>query len=566
MSQNPNRASSSGSTPREPHVELLTIVFTDMVDSTWMQHQHGAVAADKRLTAHKTVVRRLLRAHGTREVSWFGDSCLATFSRPSDAIRFSLTLQGVLHAERERDPGTAIARIAVHLGEVLVREDQAGQIDLQGLQVSETARYLDAAAGGQILCSRAIFDNARQHVRAADQEVVWLSHGPYIFKGVGAPLEVCEVGLSHCAPLHPPPSGAKCWPADTAPEETGWRPAPGAEVPRSRWQIRRRLGAGAHGEVWLAVHRDTEQYQALKFCFRRERVEWLRREARVLAELQQRLPAHQNLVHFNGVVADPEQPPSYIMMEYVKGPTLPHYLASSVPPLSRRVELIAEIADALQAIHSEDVVHCDVQPANILLSERRDGTLVAKLGDFGTYTAGGLPREGGPDGERPASPSNSDYVAPELRAGAPPSPASDIFALGISLYQVVVGDVKRPLASGWQRDVESPVLRQVIERATDIQPDKRYHSAEAMAYALRTLRETERTARLERERTMQMRRQRRLRRILGFGAGVLAGLAVLSAALFVQWDQARVRQLEAETARQQAQQQQVAAERARQLA
>ena len=66
------------------------------------------------------------------------------------------------------------------------------------------------------------------------------------------------------------------------------------------------------------------------------------------------------------------------------------------------------------------------------------------------------------------------YVAPELLAGQPANEQSDLYALGVLLYQLLVGDLRRPLAPGWERSIEDDLLRDDISRATDFDPTQRF--------------------------------------------------------------------------------------------
>ena len=110
-------------------------------------------------------------------------------------------------------------RVGIHLGTVVVEDDfrsrnQPGEIgDIKGLQADTTARVMGLAEGGQILCSRAVFDDARQALRGTDLPgigpLVWHNHGPYLLKGVEDPFEICEVGEEGIAAFAKPVGGAK---------------------------------------------------------------------------------------------------------------------------------------------------------------------------------------------------------------------------------------------------------------------------------------------------------------------------------------------------------------------
>ena len=256
-----------------------------------------------------------------------------------------------------------------------------------GLQVSVAARIMDLGEGGQILCSRAVFDDARAILREVDFEglgpVVWLNHGAYRFKGVDDSYEVCEVGEEGVGPLKAPGVSTKSWPADLSEEELGWRPAAGVRVPGMSWLLMEKLGEGAFGEVWKAFNPGDKSFEVFKFCFKRDRLAALKREARLLKRL--RKYGHPSLVDVYDVT-EGEQPPHFLEMEYVEGPSLKEWIAGG-PSLGERLELVAQIADALDTVHAAGIYHRDIKPSNLLLTRREDGALLGKLADFGLGAA-----------------------------------------------------------------------------------------------------------------------------------------------------------------------------------
>jgi len=521
--------------------QVLTILLSDIEGSTRQQGELGNVRAAELVVAHRAVVRQVLAGVDGEEVETAGDSFLLVFAAPSEAVRFALRLQAALRNERARDPAVPAVRIGIHQGQVVVQrhEDGPKRLDIYGLQVSTTARITDLARGGQVLCTRAVFDDARAILNRDDlaglAPVAWCNHGPYRFKGVADAYEVCEVGETGLAPLAPPPPTAKSWPADQAAEELGWRPAVGVTVPETNWVLEKRLGAekapgggprnyrGEFGEVWRAWNPSDKSRQVFKFCFKRDHLPILKREARLLKRLRKH--RHPNLVEVYDVT-EHDRPPYYLEMEYVEGPTLAEWLAED-PPLGDRLEIIAQVADALDTVHAAGIYHRDIKPSNILLTRRQDGALLAKLSDFGLGAA--------EDEELLRSLASSrvegvagtwDYIAPELRRGAPPSAQSDLYSLGVTLYQVVCGDLRRTLGD-WEQHVPSEVLRDDIRRAIASDPAQRWPRAADLSRALRSHGQRLRQRQLEREREAHRRRAARLARIAGLAALfalVVAGL------------------------------------------
>jgi len=150
-----------------------------------------------------------------------------------------------------------------------------------------------------------------------------------------------------------------------------------------------------------------------------------RREAVSAAKL-----AHPHIVTTYDTGRDAEV--AYIVMELVEGTTLARLLKAQGPlPVAKGVDVAVQVADALSCAHAHGVVHRDVKPANILL--REDGHV--KVADFGIAKAGAgndLTRTGVVMG-------TAKYLSPEQVSGSPADAGSDIYALGIVLYEMLCG-------------------------------------------------------------------------------------------------------------------------------
>ncbi|MBN1419468.1 MAG: protein kinase [Planctomycetes bacterium] len=518
---------------------VLTILFSDMVGSTRLQSQVGNLRAAEIVKRHRRIFRRVLERFDCREIGTAGDSMLIVFAAPSDAVKGALHLQRTVRRAREEESDLPAVRIGIHQGQVVFEEAGAESLDIYGLQVSTAARIMDLGGAAQILCSRSVFDDARAILRRQDFEgfatIAWCNHGPYRFKGVEDSHEVCEVGEEGFAPLAPPRAGAKGWPADHATEELGWRPAAGVRVPESSWILSDKLGEGEFGEVWKAYNDADKSHQVYKFCFKRDRLPALKREARLLKRL--RKYSHPNIVEVYDVTVG-ERPPHYLEMEYVAGPTLREWLEGD-PPLGERLEVIAQIADALDTVHAAGIYHRDIKPANILLTYREDGALRAKLTDFGLGAAEDEDLLKSIFASRVSGVAGTwDYIAPEIRQGRNASPQSDLYSLGLTLYQIAVGDVERPLTADWEEQVPSEVLREDIRRCVAQSPADRWPRAAELAKALRAHDERERARALEAERERQRARMHRLRRLAAVIAGFAAVTLALGGAALIEWKEA----------------------------
>jgi eukaryotic-like serine/threonine-protein kinase len=236
------------------------------------------------------------------------------------------------------------------------------------------------------------------------------------------------------------------------------------------------------------------------------------------------------------------------------------------PALALRLEAIAQTCEAVAATHGVGVVHKDLKPANVLVRTRSDGRPQIRLADFGigalTDTAAiealGITQLGftRTRGDKDSSSGTPLYLAPEVIGGQMPTQRSDIYALGVMLYQAIVADPRKPLAPGWERDVDDELLREDIAAAADVDPEQRLGDAAELARRLRGLearrqkRQAEAHAQSEAARLRDaLARARVRRRRLAWASAlmlvVLAVVSVMALQMRIAQQQARV---EAETA------------------
>lgn len=543
---------------------LVTLLFTDIVGSTGLKQHWGDRLSASLFAQHHQLVRETLTRFPTgQEIETAGDSFLIVFSAPSDAVLFALLLQARLRDWPSESGAPLRDRIGIHLGEVVIRTDQHGikPQDLHGIQIDTCARVLSLGGGGQILMTRAVFDNARQVLKGEQTEglgpLSWLNHGLYQLKGVEEPVEICEVGETGVALLSAPADSDKARRFELTEGEPvlGWRPALGQPVPNTNWVLEAKLGEGGFGEVWLGRHPTLKaERRVFKFCFRADRVRTLKREMTLFRLLKERVGEHPNIVSLRDVYF--EAPPYYVEEEYAAGRDLRSWCqeqggAHNVP-LETKLEIVAQVADGLQAAHDAGIIHRDVKPANILVRSGRgpeagslpsapppstsvprpvSGSVVeVKLTDFGIgqvvsdESLRGMTRAGFTQTLLSSSSSQTGtqlYMAPELLAGKPASIRSDIYSLGVVLYQLLLGDFTQALTIDWARRIPDPLLREDLERCLSGEPTDRLAGAAQLAKSLR-LYERRQTELAERERLAQQTlRRRRAARAAIAGTGVL---------------------------------------------
>jgi len=271
--------------------------------------------------------------------------------------------------------------------------------------------------------------------------------------------------------------------------------AAGQPVPgRSHFVLQRQLGPSRGYEVWLARHDKTGERRVYKFSRDGERLAALKREATIYRLLRDSLGERDDLVRV--LDWNFEQVPFYLEYDY-GGPDMAQW-ADGEPGLAaldrdQRLRLFLQMADAVAAAHGVGVLHKDIKPANVLIQPHAGGWQ-ARLADFGSsrllqpdrlaalgITALGLTVTQADTSATPL------YLAPELLAGAAPTVQSDLYALGLMLYQLLVGDLRRPLAPGWEAGIDDELLREDIAAATDGSPQRRLGSVGELCERLRAL-------------------------------------------------------------------------------
>jgi adenylate cyclase len=200
---------------------ILTLVFTDLVDSTALKRQRGDQAFGELVDRHRALVVGLATESGGRIIDWAGDGCFLTFETPSAAVEFALRLQ---QAQRQ-DPDLPDVRTGLHMGEVSERpgpEGDPAHPRIEGLAVDLAARIAGLALPAQVLMSSAVAESARQRVdsESFSQSIRWQGYGSYSLKGFDESLGIREVGLTGLAPFEAPPAGEKAAPTQPARQAT----------------------------------------------------------------------------------------------------------------------------------------------------------------------------------------------------------------------------------------------------------------------------------------------------------------------------------------------------------
>lgn len=405
-----------------------------------------------------------------------------------DQVRFELSIDGV-PVKAQKRPLAVLEMLLMHAGEVVTNEE-----------------LLETVWRGRVTIEKVV-PNAISRLRkllgaAHSSRIVPVPNVGYRFEG---PLDRAVVGQVTVRELM----------------FNAGDPVPG----RESYVLQAQIGGSPLTEIWMAQHRRSSERRVFKFCLDRMGLVQLKREvtlSRVLLQALGNRPDINPLLDWNF-----REAPYFLERPY-GGSDLLHWSRDeqtlSLMSRHQRLQLFLQIADAVAAAHSASVLHKDLKPANVLIARKAD-RLQVSLTDFGSgqlldlqqldrfgITRMGLTVSQGDEIGTPL------YLAPEIIAGSPATERSDLYALGIMLYQILVGDLRRPIAPGWEQEIDDELLIQDIRESTHGNPRKRMQSATGLADRIRHLDERRRAeaARQEAQRTArrhedQLKRARALR-------------------------------------------------------
>jgi eukaryotic-like serine/threonine-protein kinase len=258
-----------------------------------------------------------------------------------------------------------------------------------------------------------------------------------------------------------------------------------------RYLVRRRVGAGATAVVYLAEDLGLSRTVAIKLLHDwlaedHEEVERFSREASTASGFR-----HPHIVGVYESGGWPSRP--YIVMEYVPGRSLRSLIRETAPLVpTRAIDLTAQLLEAVRYIHARGIIHCDLKPDNTVVAT--DGQL--KLADFGVAR-----RRGADTAPTGVLIGTVQYLSPEQIEGEPASVASDLYSVGVTLYELLTGQVpfndetiaavlrahvqERPTPPSALNPAVSSQLDSIVIRALDKNPQRRFTNADTFISALK---------------------------------------------------------------------------------
>ncbi len=447
------------------HKNALTVLFTDVVGSTSFFERNGDTAGLVMIHRHDELAARAIQEQDGRVIKTIGDSAMAEFPDPASAVRAAVEIERQflkLNLTLPEDQRVEV-RIGVHTGVGFRKGD-----DLFGDVVNVTARVVKRTAPAQILISRAVYEAVSKE---ADLHCRWLSK--FTIDGRTEKEDIFEV----------------VWTDVDAYRDMQDRLAASSHIP-PRYEVISQIGTGGTGIVYKVRDLETSEIVALKI---------LKPEIASDPDVQEnfkrelclaRKITHKNVcrIHeFNRLNGT-----TYTSMELVEGESLLSRLnRSGALPLSEALAIARQICAGLREAHEQGIVHRDLKPGNIMLD--RGGNV--KIMDFGIARM--IQRDGPMTGTIVGTPA---YMAPEQAELKPISSSTDIYALGLLLYEMITGVAAfsgdTPVAVALKQIREYPKrpreivpqlsrpVDSVIMKCLQKDPAKRFQSVDQLEIAL----------------------------------------------------------------------------------
>jgi serine/threonine protein kinase len=361
---------------------------------------------------HNRILSEVITVHKGEIVKTIGDAVMGRFQSVVRAVECALEIQkalGEFNADKD-EAGRLNIRIGVHAGDVL----QTADSDLFGHDVNIAARLEPLAEPGSVIITDTVYTLVKGKSNFSFHMV-----GDFQLKNIPAPIRLYSV--SH---LDEPIIST---PAEQAGSDSGQ-----SQPLVSHYQLIEKIGAGGMGEVWLAEDTYLERKVALKFLpyhVAQEETEKARfiQEAKAAARL-----SHSNIAQIYEI--GEEEGRLFIVMEYVGGGSLRDKLARAggrTLPIEDVLSWVQQTADGLSEAHKQGVVHRDIKPDNIMLTE--SGQI--KITDFGLArieTTTRLTVSG-------ATLGTVNYMSPEQVVGKNVDHRADLFSLGATFYELLTG-------------------------------------------------------------------------------------------------------------------------------
>ncbi len=257
---------------------------------------------------------------------------------------------------------------------------------------------------------------------------------------------------------------------------------------KPKWQLLERINQSTASETWT-IRIDSGEIKVIRFCLKEQHLKGLRHEIKVLSHLKETLKAVDTVITVEQWQLD--EPLYYLTMPYTAHGDLMHWSETvgglSTVSIFQRLKLMKNWSEALHQVHNAGVVHQNLSADSLFIDEKA-GAIQGKLGEFGLGDlAGNTDKEAVKTNQVNSEAkktftetittsgelSEKTYQAPELSLGESSSFDTDIYALGVLFYQLIVGDLKAVFNRHWREQITEASLQNLITQMTHNQINRR---------------------------------------------------------------------------------------------
>jgi len=462
---------------RLPEMEVAHVLFMDVVGYSRLPiEEQVGISSELRQLVAATPEYRAGSEQKTLICMPTGDGmAMAFFSGPEPPVNCAIRIANSLKGH----PRIKL-RIGINSGPVYRIPDIKGEMNVAGGGVNFAQRVMDCGDEGHILLSASIADVLRQHGHWAPLihplGVAEVKHGEHVSifnlcddKVGNSEIPEKLLGKLSIAELRPTPSPAR--PSGMPGQPSPSRPSQAdvtanlqqstvtsAPSPRrlGDYEIVRELGHGGMGQVYLVRNVISDRLEAMKILLpelaqQKDLPARFMREIKMLATLE-----HPNIAQLRTAFSVDDQ--LIMIMEYVEGDTLAQRLRHGPFSSADALNYIGQVLTALSYAHGKGIIHRDIKPANMMLTPAG----VVKLMDFGiARSAQDVTATGVTLG-------SLDYMSPEQVKAEPTDARSDLYSVGVSLYEMVTG--QRMFSSTSSYSVMEAQVKQMPRPPIEVQP------------------------------------------------------------------------------------------------